>query len=120
MHLEAEAAGHVSLNRLGGDERRVDLEHDVVEGGAKVGAVNAGVARRLGVVDVFAARAEELDGLGVGHVSEAHGQQRLRVAVDAGAFAKLALFVLVELQKDHVSEKKGFFCVCVVSRVPSY
>ncbi|KAJ3543199.1 hypothetical protein NM208_g3699 [Fusarium decemcellulare] len=38
---------------LRGDEGGIDLEEDVVEGCAKVDAVNGGVARRLGVVDVL-------------------------------------------------------------------
>jgi hypothetical protein len=55
------------------------------------------VARGFGVVEVLAAGAVELDGLEVGDIGEAHGEQGVRVTVDAGAFAKLGLFVLVEL-----------------------
>lgn len=75
MDSEAVYARNVPLHALGGDQRRVYLEHDVVERGAKVGAVNGGVARRLGVVNILAACAVELDGLLVGNVREAHGQE---------------------------------------------
>lgn len=44
VHLEAVAPWRVALDTLGGDEGRVDLEEDVVEGGAEVGAVDSGVA----------------------------------------------------------------------------
>ena len=77
VDLEAVAARHVALYRLGGDEGGVDLEDDVVEGGAKVRAVDGGVAGRLGVVNVLAASAVQLNGLDVGNVGEAHGEERV-------------------------------------------
>lgn len=97
MYFEAVDAGDVSLDALGGDERRVDLEDDVVEGGAEVGTVDGGVTRRLWVVEVLAAGAVEFDWFEVGDIGEAHGEEGMGVAVDARAFSKLGLFVLVEL-----------------------
>lgn len=97
MDAEAKAARDVALGRLDGHQGRVDLEEDVVERRAKVGAVNAGVPRRLWVVYVLAPCAVELDRLRAGYVAHAHRQQRVRAAVDAGAFAKVALFVFFQL-----------------------
>ena len=54
MHLEAEDLGLVAPSGLRGDQRRVDLEEHVVEGGAEVGAVDGGVFGGFRVVDVFA------------------------------------------------------------------
>lgn len=99
MHLEAVDAGDVPLDAFGWNEGGVDLENDVVEGGAEVGAVDRGVARGFGVVEVLTPGAVELDGLEVGNVGETHGEQRVRVAVDAGTFAKFGLLVLVELSR---------------------
>jgi hypothetical protein len=76
---------------------RVDLEEDVVEGGAEVGAVDAVVARGLGVVDVLALGAVEFDIAGVGDVVLAHGEQVLGFAEDARAFAEGALLVFLDL-----------------------
>jgi hypothetical protein len=53
------------------------------------------VARELGVVDVFAARAEELDGVHARDVGLANGQDGLALAVDSWAAAKLHGVVLV-------------------------
>lgn len=97
MDLEAVDARHVALGALGGDEGGVDLEEDVVEGGAEVGAVDAGVAGGLWVIDVLALGAEELDGFEVGDVGEAHGEQGVGAAHDAGAFPEFGLFVFLEL-----------------------
>lgn len=97
MYFEAVDARDVSLDALGGDERRVDLEDDVVEGGAEVGTVDGSVARRLWVVEILAAGAVELDGFEVGDIGEAHGEEGMGVAVDARAFPKLGLLILVEL-----------------------
>ena len=52
----------VPSNRFGRQHVGVDLEEDVVEGGAEVGAVDGGVTRGLGVVEVFAAAAVEFYG----------------------------------------------------------
>lgn len=97
MDLEAVDTGHVALGALGGDQGRVDLEDDVVEGGAEVGAVDGGVAGGFGVVGVFAAGAVELDGFEVGHIGEAHGEEGVGVTHDARAFSEFGLLVLVEL-----------------------
>jgi hypothetical protein len=96
VHLEAKDSWLEAALRLGGQHVGVDLEQDVVERGAKVSAIDAGVARRLRIVDVFAAPAVELDGGRVGHVGLAHGEEGLRVAHDARAFAKVGLFELLE------------------------
>lgn len=53
--------------------------------------------RGFGVVDVLAARAVELDVADVGDVVLAHGQEVLRFADDAGAFAEDALFEFLHL-----------------------
>lgn len=79
------------------DERRVDLEEDVVEGGAEVGAVDGGVAGGFRVVDVLAFGAVHLDGFLVRDVGLTHGEERVRVADYTRAFAKVGFFVLVEL-----------------------
>lgn len=99
VDLEAVDAGHVPLDGLQGDKGGVDLEEDVVEGGAEVGAVDSGVAGRLWIIDVLAASAVQLDGLEVGHVGEAHGQQRVGLAHDAGALSEVALLVLFQLPR---------------------
>lgn len=77
MDLEPVHAWHVPLDALAGDQGRVYLEYDVVERRAEVGTVDGGVPLRLGVVDVFAARAVEFDGFDVGYVGEAHGEERV-------------------------------------------
>lgn len=97
MNAEAKDLGVVAALGLCGQHGGVDLEEDVVEGGAEVGAVDDGVARRLGVVEVFAAGAVELDGGRVGHVRLAHGEERLRFAHDAGALAEVGFFEFLEL-----------------------
>jgi hypothetical protein len=68
-----------------------------VEGGAEVGAVDDGVARRFRVVQVFAARTVEFHGRSVGHVGLAHWEEGLGVAHYAGAFPEVGLFELFEL-----------------------
>lgn len=77
MHLEAIDLGRVALDGLGRDKRGVDLEEDVVEGRAKVSAVDGSVATRLGVVHILATGAPELDGFQVGNVGKTHGQERV-------------------------------------------
>jgi hypothetical protein len=47
------------------------------------------MARRFGVVEVFAACAVELYGGGIGYVGLAHGEEGLRFAHDARAFAEV-------------------------------
>lgn len=97
MHLEAVAARDVPLDALCRHQGGVHLEEDVVERGAEVSAVDGGVARRLGVVDILASRAVQLDGLGVGHVREPHRQQGVRRTHDARALAEVGLLILLEL-----------------------
>lgn len=102
VYFEAVDARDVSLDALGGDERWVDLEDDVVEGGAEVGTVDGGVTGGLWVVEILAAGAVELDWFEVGDIGEAHGKEGMGVAVDARAFSKLGLFVLVELFQGNI------------------
>ena len=71
------------------DRRIVASVADIRDLAALTAAVDDGVARGFGVVEVLAARAVQLDGRGVGHVRLAHGQQRLRLAHDARALAKV-------------------------------
>lgn len=97
VDLEAVAPGRVALGGLGGRQGGVDLEEDLGEGGAEVGAVDGGVAARLWVVEVLAAGAPELDRLLVGDVGQADGQEGVRVAVDAGTFAEVCLLILLQL-----------------------
>lgn len=97
VDLEAVAPGRVTLGGLGGRQGGVDLEEDLGEGSAEVGPVDGGVAARLWVIKVLAAGTPELDGLLVGDVGRADGQEGVRVAVDAGAFAEVCLLVLLEL-----------------------
>lgn len=83
---------------LARDHARVDHEEHVGERRAKVGAVDRAVAGRLGRVQVLAPRAVELDGLLVGEVRQTEGEERLAVAQDARAAAKVALLVLLDLE----------------------
>jgi hypothetical protein len=107
MDLEPEDLGLVAARRLGGHERGVHLEEHRVEGGAEVGAVDDGVARGLGVVDVFAAWAVEFDRGRVGDVGLAEGEEWLRVAEDPGAAAEVGFFEFLELISD---ELVGIMC----------
>lgn len=100
MDLEPVHAGHVALGALGGDQGRVDLEDDVVEGCAEVGTVDGRVPGGFGVVRVLAARAVEFDGLEVRDVGETHGEERVGVTHDSGAFPELGFLVLVELLRE--------------------
>ena len=97
MHLKAVHARYVSLGALGGDERRVDLEDDVVKRSAKVGAIDSGMPGRLGVIYVLTARTVQLYGLRGWDVGEAHGEQRMGVAHHTGTFAEVSLLVFLEL-----------------------
>jgi len=60
-----------------------------MEGSAEVGAVDYGMAGGFGVVEVFAAGAVEFYGGGVRDVGLTHGEEGLRFAHYAGAFAKV-------------------------------
>ena len=73
VHLEAKDFRLVATDRLLGDQGRVDLKQDVLEGRAKVGAINVGVPARFGVVEVLAFATVELDGLRVGVVGQTGG-----------------------------------------------
>lgn len=95
MHSEAEYLRLVSVLSLPRDHLRVDLEQDVVERRAKVCAVDAGVPRRFRVVDVLAPRAVQLDRREVRYVVLAHGEERVLIAHDARALAKVRFLILV-------------------------
>lgn len=114
MDLEAKYAGHVAVVGLGGYQSRVDLKENVVEGGAKIGAIDQRMTGGFGIIDVFATCAVEFDGLDVGIIGLTHGQQRMRFAHNAWAFTELGLLVLVKLTR--------FSLILVVSKkrnVPS-
>lgn len=70
----------------------------VWERAAKVSAVNGAVPAGLGRIDVFAARAIELDGFLVRDVGETDGKKELSVAEDSGTFAKVAFLVFLALR----------------------
>lgn len=111
VDLEAEHLGHVAALGLGRHEGRVDLEEDVLEGGAEVGAVDGGVAAGFRVVEIFAAAAVEFHRLHVGEIGHAGWEERLRFAEHAGAFAEVGFFVFFELGEHaglvlYVAEKK--------------
>ncbi len=71
-------------------------EQHVREPGAKVGPVSVVVTRALGIVDVHALGAVELDHGLAGDVRQADGQHRLVLAVDARAVPKIAGLVLLD------------------------
>lgn len=100
MDAETKDLGLVAAARLDRHQSRVDLEQDVVEAAAEVGAVDGRVPRRFGVVDVLALGAEELDRLEARVVGRTEGQQRVRVAHDAWTPAEVALLEFV----DHLGE----------------
>ena len=102
MQPEPKDARHIPLLWLWRDQRRVHLQQHVRERRAKVGAVEARVAGRLGVVNVFALGAEELDGLDARDVRDADGEDGLVVAEGAGAVAKVAALELFGLEKNRV------------------
>ena len=73
------------------------------KGRAKVRAVDGAMAGGLGGVEILAAAAVELDTLFERGINEADGEERLRVAKDSGAAAKVTALVLLDLGKDLVS-----------------
>lgn len=77
VNLESIDPRAVALVALGGHQRWVHLEQDVVEAGPKVRAIDGGVTRRLWVIDVLALGAVELHGFDVGVVRLAHGKEGL-------------------------------------------
>lgn len=97
MDLEAENPGTIPLLAFLGHERRIDLEEDVGEGSAEVSAIDIGVAGGFGVVEIFAFRAVEFDGLDVWIVGHACGKEGGGAAEEAGAFAEIGFFVFFEL-----------------------
>ena len=99
VDLEAVDAGYVTLDALSGDQGGVDLEDDVVEGGAEVGTIDSSVAGRLGVVNVLAPGAIELHRPEIRYVRESHRQERVAVALDAGALPELGFLVFLKLFK---------------------
>ena len=110
MDLEPKDLRLIPLNTLLRHQRGVDLEQDVCKRGAEIGAVDGGVPRGLGVVDVFAFAAVELYGLDGGEVGEAGGEERVRGAGDAGAFAEVGFLVFFELEVE-----LGYqFSICTV------
>lgn len=74
----------------------MDHEKHVREGSTKVSAVDGAVSRGFGRVDVFAARAVELDGFLVGDIGEADRKEGLTIAEDARAPTKVGLLVFVD------------------------
>lgn len=99
MHLEAKHPGAVALLAFVGHQGRVDLEEDVGEGGAEVGAVDVGVPRRFRVVEVLAFGAVELDGLDVRVVRHAGREERRGAAEDPRAFAEVGFLVFFQLRQ---------------------
>ncbi len=57
MDLEAVDPRSISIIALGWNQRWVDLEDNVVEGGAKVSSVDGRMAGGFRIVDIFAFRA---------------------------------------------------------------
>ena len=96
MELEAKDLRDVRRLCALRDGLRILEEEEVRESSAKVRAVDSGVAGVLGEVYVLAFGAEELDGVLLRHVRQAHREHRLPVAVHAGAAAELALAELLE------------------------
>lgn len=99
MDLEAENPGTMPLLAFLWHERWIDLEKDVGEGSAEVGAINVGVAGRFRVVEIFAFRAVEFDGLDVWVVGHACGKEGGGAAEEAGTFAEIGFFVFFELDE---------------------
>lgn len=97
MNAESKDTGFVTAHALLGVKSGVDLEKNAVERRPEIGAVDGGMARRLGVVDILAFRAEEFNGAHVRDVVLAHREQRVSITHNTGAFAKIAPFVFVKL-----------------------
>ncbi len=97
MHLESKNPWLVSSDALLGDQGRVNLEQDVLERGAKVGAVDGRMPRGFRIIEVFAFAAVEFDGLDVGEVGHAGRKEGMVLAHNAGAFAKVAFLIFLKL-----------------------
>jgi len=74
VYLEAINSWDVSIVALCGDEGGVDLEYDVVEGGAEISTINGGMARGFWIVDIFTSSTVEFHCLNVRIVGLSHGQ----------------------------------------------
>lgn len=98
MHPKAVYPRLIPALRFDWHEGGVDLEEDVGEASAEVGAVDAVVARGFGVVDVLAFGAVEFHGRGGGNVVLPAWEEVLGFADYAGAFAEDALFVFFHLE----------------------
>lgn len=94
MDLKPKYPRLIPLHTLLGHQRRIHLKKDILKGSAEISAVDSGVARGFGVVDILAFPAVEFHGLGLGDVGEAGGEERVGEAGDAGAFAEVGFFVL--------------------------
>lgn len=75
---------------------REGLQEHAREAGAEVRAVDDTVPAGLGDVEILAAGTEELDAVDARDVVQAHGQERLVVAVHSGAPAKVRSLVLLQ------------------------
>lgn len=71
VNLEAKDFGLVAPDRLLRDQGRVNLEENVLKRGAKVSAIDVGVAAGFWVVQVLAFTTIELDGLCMWVIGEA-------------------------------------------------
>lgn len=97
VDLETIDPGFVATATLLGVEGGVNLEQDGVERGTEVRAINGGMARRLGVVDILTFRAVQLHSALVRQVGLANGQERMAIAHHTGALSKVAFLVFLKL-----------------------
>ena len=56
------------------------------------------MAGGFGIIEIFAFAAVELNGLDIGEVGEASGEEWVRKAGDTGAFAEVGFLVLFQLK----------------------
>lgn len=68
-----------------------------MERSSEISSINGGMARRLGVVQIFAFGTVQLDSAGIGNVGLTSGEKGLSLAHQAGTFTEVALFVLLGL-----------------------
>ncbi len=68
--------GFVTTRALAGQQGRVDLEEDVMEGGTEICAIDGCVSGGFGVVQVLATGAVEFDCFDGDEVRETHGGGR--------------------------------------------
>jgi hypothetical protein len=100
MHAETVDARLIAAGALGRNQIGEHLKEDTMERRTKVGAVNRGVTRRLRIVDILALGAVESDSALVGNIVQAHREEVLTLAQNAGAFAEVAIFVLFSLGEE--------------------